>query len=239
MEQADIKTTVRSFYAGVAKERQATCCKSKPNPYGEQEDIVRELNLGVSCGNPVALSSLQAGEVVLDLGSGGGLDCFLAAARVGEHGLVIGVDMTPEMISKANANKAKLGVANVEFRLGEIEHLPVDSASVDVVISNCVLNLVPDKLAAFKEIYRVLKPEGRACISDVVLLSPLPEDVQKDPEAWAGCIAGALLKETYVELSQEAGFSRIEVMSETSFGKEGMDDRLKGKLQSLSYVLRK
>jgi SAM-dependent methyltransferase len=167
------------------------------------------------------------------------LDCFLAAERVGEHGLVIGVDMTPEMISKANGNKAKLGVANVEFRLGEIERLPVDSSSVDVVISNCVLNLVPDKLAAFKEIHRVLKPEGRACISDVVLLSPLPEDVQKDPEAWAGCIAGALLKETYVELSQEAGFSRIEIMSETSFGKEGMDDRLKGKLQSLSYVLRK
>ena len=235
--QSEIKTTVKSFYAGVAQER--TCCKSKSNPYEDHEDIVRELNMGVSCGNPVALSSLKCGEIVLDLGSGGGLDCFLAAKRVGDRGFVVGVDMTPEMISKANQNKAKLSVANVEFRIGEIERLPVETSSVDVVISNCVLNLVPDKVSAFKEIYRVLKPEGRACISDVVLVSPLPEDIQKDPEAWAGCIAGAILKEAYLRLIKDAGFFRVKVVSETPFGKGGMDDRLKGKLQSLSYILRK
>lgn len=239
MEEPKIKESVRGFYAGLAKGQPKRCCQQRKEADPEEADIVRELDMGVSCGNPVALADLKEGEVVLDLGSGGGLDCFLAAKRVKEAGLVIGVDMTPEMIAKAEANKAKLGLKNVEFRLGEIESLPVESGSVDVVISNCVLNLVHDKQAAFKEVYRVLKPGGRAFISDIALLAPLPKDIEEDSEAWAGCISGALPKEDYARLADLAGFSSFQTISETPRHLEGGDERLQGKLLSLSYVLQK
>ena len=175
----------------------------------ELPDEVTALSLG--CGDPVTLASLQPGQTVLDLGSGGGIDCFLAAKRVGDNGSVIGVDMTAEMIEKARANKAKLGAENVEFRLGEIEHLPVEDGIVDVIISNCVINLSPDKRQVFREAYRVLKPGGRLAVSDIVTDGPLPETVKRSLAAWAGCIAGALELEDYIAAIEDAGFCDVEL----------------------------
>ncbi len=168
---------------------------------------VTDLSLG--CGDPVTLASLEPGQTVLDLGSGGGIDCFLAAGKVGASGRVIGVDMTPAMIDRARHNKAKVGAANVEFRLGEIEHLPVADNSVDVAISNCVINLSPDKPQVFREIYRVLKPGGRLAVSDIVTDGPLPDAVKQDLAAWAGCVAGALDVADYVAAIEAAGFSDV------------------------------
>lgn len=170
-------------------------------------------NMGLSCGNPTALASLRAGEVVLDLGAGGGFDCFIAGSKVGPSGRVVGVDMTPEMLSKARANiatyQARTGLSNVEFRLGEIENLPVADASVDVVISNCVLNLSPDKPRVWREIARVLKPGGRVAVSDLALQRPLPESVRRDVEALVGCIAGAVLVEETRRMASEAGLEQV------------------------------
>ncbi len=170
-------------------------------------------NLGLSCGNPTAIAALKPGETVLDLGSGGGFDCFIAGAKVGPAGRVIGVDMTPDMIARARRNTpgytAQSGLSNVEFRLGEIEHLPVADASVDVVISNCVLNLSPDKARVWREIARVLKPGGRVAVSDLALLRPLPEAVRSDVEALVGCIAGAVLVEETRALAAQAGLRDI------------------------------
>ncbi len=178
-------------------------------------------NLGLSCGNPTALASLVEGEVVLDLGSGGGFDCFVAGAKVGASGRVIGVDMTPEMLGKARANVAsyrdRTGLANVEFRLGEIEHLPVADGSVDVVISNCVLNLSPDKPQVWREIARVLKPGGRVAVSDLSLLQPLPGAVREDLEALVGCIAGAVLVEEVRRDAEAAGLVEIELVSKPQY----------------------
>jgi SAM-dependent methyltransferase len=167
--------------------------------YGSEEltAVPEGANLGLGCGNPTALGALRPGEVVLDLGSGAGIDCFLAARAVGPAGRVIGVDMTPEMLERARENAAKGSFANVEFRLGEIEHLPVADAAVDVVISNCVINLSEDKAAVFAEMKRVLKPGGRAYLSDIALVAPLPEAVRRDPDAIAGCVGGALLIDDY------------------------------------------
>ena len=162
--------------------------------------------LSLGCGDPVALAMLQPGQTVLDLGSGGGIDCFLAAKRVGEGGRVIGVDMTPEMVEKARANKARLGVENVEFRLGEIEHLPLGDETVDVIISNCVINLSTDKIQVFREAFRVLKPGGKIAVSDIVTNGPLPKAVKDDLSAWAGCVAGALDIQEYISSMQAAGF---------------------------------
>ena len=173
-------------------------------------------NLGLGCGNPVAIASLKEGETVLDLGSGPGLDCFLAAEKVGENGKVIGVDMTHEMIEKARANAVKGNYSNVEFRLGEIEHLPVADNSVDVVISNCVINLSPDKESVFKETFRVLKPGGRIMVSDVVLSKELPDFLKNSDEAYIGCISGALLKDEYLETIENAGFNKVEIIDEIS-----------------------
>jgi SAM-dependent methyltransferase len=166
-------------------------------------------DVAFGCGNPTAIAALQPGQVVLDLGSGGGIDCFLAAKMVGETGRVYGVDMTPEMIALARKNAAKVGATNVEFRLGEIEHLPIPDDSIDVIISNCVINLSPDKDQVFREAFRVLKPGGRLQVSDMVWVRPAPEALKSDMEQWAGCIAGALLESEYVEKIRAAGFEGV------------------------------
>jgi len=174
-------------------------------------------NLGLGCGNPIALASLKEGEVVLDLGSGAGFDCFLASPRVGTKGKVIGVDMTPEMLDKARENVRKGNYKNVEFRLGEIENLPLADNSVDVIISNCVINLSIDKPKVFKEAFRVLKPGGRLMVSDIVLLAELPKEVLSSIEAYVGCVAGASRKSDYLEAIEAAGFKEVKVIDETVF----------------------
>lgn len=171
--------------------------------------------MGLGCGNPVAIAELKLGDIFLDLGSGAGFDCFLAAQKVGTSGKVIGIDMTPEMIEKAQVNARKYGYLNIEFRQGDIEDLPVEDSSVDVIISNCVINLTPDKEKVFREAFRVLNPEGRMYISDMVLLDELPEDLKNDPDMLAGCVAGAVLKEEYLKLLKKAGFF-VEILDEDS-----------------------
>jgi arsenite methyltransferase len=174
-------------------------------------------DLGLGCGNPVALASLRPGETVLDLGSGAGIDCFLAARKVGAEGRVIGVDMTPEMLERARKNAADAHVSNVEFRLGEIEHLPVADNSVDAIISNCVINLSPDKPQVFREAFRALRPGGRLMVSDIVLDSPLPKGLLDSVAAYVGCISGASLKADYLAMMSAAGFSYVAIVSEERF----------------------
>jgi arsenite methyltransferase len=233
MNSEEIKRVVREGYAKVAKEEKVfsvpltSCCGgaslageiSKKIGYTEQDlaTVPEGANLGLGCGNPVALASLHEGDIVLDLGSGPGFDCFLAAKRVGASGRVIGVDMTPEMIAKARENAQKSNYNNVEFRLGEIEHLPVADNSVDVTISNCVINLVPDKRTAFAEIFRVLKPGGRLMISDIVLLKELPDFIKDSAAAYIGCISGALMKDEYLKTIRETGFEAVQIVEETLF----------------------
>jgi len=176
--------------------------------------------LGLGCGNPIGLAEVRHGETVLDLGSGAGVDAFLAAREVGPGGHVIGVDMTPAMLDRARENAAKGGYSNVEFRLGEIEHLPVPDASVDVIVSNCVVNLSPEKDRVFREAFRVLKPGGRMLVSDLVLEKPLPEETRESIEAYVGCIAGASLKEDYVQLIRGAGFQDVTILREGRYGVE-------------------
>lgn len=204
----------------------ASCCATPQQPVSkvvgytdEQLGVIPDgADLGLGCGNPTALASLKEGEVVLDLGSGGGIDCFLAANAVGRNGRVIGVDMTPEMLEKARENARKGNYANVDFRLGEIEHLPVADNSVDIVISNCVINLSPDKAQVFKEAYRVLRPGGRVMVSDIVLLKELPDAIKSSVAAYTGCIAGASRKEDYLATIVSSGFQDVEVVSEVSLG---------------------
>jgi ubiquinone/menaquinone biosynthesis C-methylase UbiE len=179
-------------------------------------------NLGLGCGNPVAIASLKEGETVLDLGSGAGFDAFLASGRVGEKGRVIGVDMTPEMLQRARQNALKGNYKNVEFRLGEIEHLPVDSNTVDVIISNCVINLSPDKQSVFNEAFRVLKSGGRLMVSDLVLVKELPEAIKESIEAYVGCLAGAVKRDDYLAFIKDAGFKDVKVSSQTSYPIEAM-----------------
>ena len=232
MKTEDIRKYVRDRYAGIAKQGGSCCgpsaCCGAPEAaeeasgrigYTEEEmkSVPRGSNLGLGCGNPTALASLRAGETVLDLGSGAGFDCFLAAEQVGNGGKVIGVDMTPEMIQKARENARKGNHENVEFRLGEIEHLPAANDSVDIVISNCVINLSPAKDMVFAEAYRVLKPGGRAMISDIVLSGDLPEAVVGSLAAYAGCIAGAIREEEYLRLMEAAGFRDVHVVQESRF----------------------
>ncbi|MCE5333928.1 MAG: arsenite methyltransferase [Desulfobacteraceae bacterium] len=232
MKAEQIKEFVKSRYARVAQ-RNISCCGSGKSCCGGStaEDISRKVgygiedlasvpegaNLGLGCGNPVALASLREGDIVVDLGSGAGFDAFLAAARVGKSGKVFGIDMTPEMIQKANANAAKGGVDNVEFKLGEIENLPIADNLIDIIISNCVINLSPDKGKVFREAIRVLKPGGRIMVSDIVLLKPLPEAVRQSVEAYAGCIAGAAMKDEYLAFIEAAGFQEVSVVGEDFF----------------------
>ncbi|MEE4261404.1 MAG: arsenite methyltransferase [Desulfobacteraceae bacterium] len=168
-------------------------------------------NMGLGCGNPVALASLQSGETVVDLGSGGGFDCFLAAKQVGEAGKVIGVDMTPDMLSKARSNAEKIQAKNVEFRLGEIEHLPVADNSADIIMSNCVINLSPDKLSVYRDAYRILKPGGRLAISDIVALGPLPQEIQQNLALVSACVGGAATIDDTREMLAQVGFESIKI----------------------------
>lgn len=177
---------------------------------GEVHELPTDVTgLSLGCGDPITLAALQPGQTVLDLGAGGGIDCFLAAQRVGETGRVIGVDMTPAMVEKARANKAKIGAHNVDFRLGEIEHMPVADESVDVIISNCVINLSPDKPQVFREAFRVLRPGGKLAVADIVTQGPLPDEIRESLDAWIGCVAGAMDVNDYVSAIGDAGFEDI------------------------------
>ncbi len=233
MKEAEIRNIVRENYAKIAKQGSCSCghvtscCGntsevqeiSESIGYTEQElnAVPEGSNLGLGCGNPVALASLKEGETVIDLGSGAGFDCFLAAEKVGKTGRVIGVDMTPQMLEKARANASHGDYENVEFRLGEIENLPVADNSGDIIISNCVINLAPDKSRVFKEAYRVLKPGGRLMVSDIVLLQELPDFIRNSVAAYVGCISGALLKEEYLGAIKAAGFQEVKIIEETPF----------------------
>lgn len=231
MSPEEIKTMVRARYGAAATGEGGDCCGSAGSPccaptpgsrlehrsgqmgYSAEEQAAAPegANLGLGCGNPQAVAAMRPGEVVLDLGSGAGFDCFLAARQVGPGGRVIGVDMTHEMLGKARANAAKVGAANVEFRLGEIEHLPVADASVDVIISNCVINLVPDKAQVFREAFRVLRSGGRLAVSDVVSLKPMPAALAGDGNLLCGCISGAASAERIETWLAEAGFAEVRV----------------------------
>jgi len=236
MKAHEIHTEVRKKYAEIAKTGSSCCgpsCCGEEQPAGEAgrattlsramgysgedlEGVPEGANLGLGCGNPVALASLEKGQTVLDLGSGAGFDSFLAANQVGASGKIIGVDMTAEMIDRAQHNAEKDGYENVEFRLGNIEHLPLADRSVDVVLSNCVINLSPDKEQVFQEAFRTLTPGGRLMVSDIVLLKPLPGFIKTCMEAYVACLAGAATREDYLKAIQMAGFSDIEIVEETS-----------------------
>ncbi len=247
---ADIRSVVREHYGKAAADfkpkAQSGCCGpapasssccgsekvdempgSKLYPLSELETLPEDVTgLSMGCGDPITLASLQPGQTVLDLGSGGGIDCFMAAKKVGESGHVIGVDMTPEMLEKARVNQAKMGFKNVEFRLGEIEHLPVGDTSVDVIISNCVVNLSPDKPQVFREAFRVLKPGGKLALSDIVTDGPLPQEIKDSLSAWAGCVAGALDIKDYLAELEAAGFSDIQ-LTPVYFDQETVDKYVK------------
>ena len=257
MKDERVKKAVREGYAKIAK-KEASCCSpvksccggdnpsesiSKSIGYTDEElkGVPEGANLGLGCGNPVALASLKQGEIVLDLGSGPGLDCFLAANKVGKTGKVIGVDMTPEMIEKARENARKGSYKNVEFRLGEIENLPVADNFVNAVISNCVINLVPDKKKVFRETFRVLKPGGRLMISDLVLLKELPDFIKNSVEAYIGCLSGAIMKDDYLNAIKAAGFKEVKIIGETSFPIELMasDSTAKALIEEMKIPMEK
>jgi arsenite methyltransferase len=233
----EIKKIVKDGYAKIARQG-GSCCSprsccggdtpaqeiSKSVGYSlkEMSAVPEGANLGLGCGNPVALASLKEGDAVLDLGSGAGFDAFLAAQRVGKKGRVIGVDMTEAMIEKAKKNARNGGYTNVEFRLGEIEDLPVEDSAVDVIISNCVINLSPDKASVFKEAFRVLKPGGRLMVSDLVLVKDLPRAIKESVAAYVGCLAGAIFKKDYLNFIEEAGFGDIKIVGETFYPVEAI-----------------
>lgn len=221
----ELKEIVKENYSNIAKQSEnkpssCGCCESKELDYtifdldySNLEGYVADADLKLGCGVPTEFAGIQRGDLVVDLGSGAGNDVFVTRALVGNEGKVIGIDFTEDMIEKANKNNSKLGFDNVEFKYGEIENIPLEENSTDVVISNCVLNLVPDKAKAFSEIYRVLKSNGHFCVSDIVLVGDLPEGLRKSAELYAGCVSGALQKEDYLEHINNSGFKNIEVKS--------------------------
>lgn len=248
----ELKRRLKLRYGSIAKYGGSCCPSSAPScgcgascstesglpastaGYSEKElsGAPPESKMGLGCGNPVQSAALREGEVVLDLGSGGGMDAFLAAKRVGKRGKVIGVDMTEEMVERARATAVKYGYDNVEFRLGDIESLPVEDVSVDVVISNCVINLALDKRRVFGEVYRVLKPGGRMVVSDIVSEGRIPDEVKSDPEAWSSCIAGAVEESEYLDLMKGAGFAEVRVLSESKYA-GALPSRPAAKLKSM------
>lgn len=230
-----IHETVREHYAERIKSSASccgsdACCSVESSLYPEQllNSIPSDISsTSYGCGDPITLASLQPGQTVVDLGSGAGLDCLLAAQKVGPEGRVIGVDMTPEMITRAQANAKKINVTNVEFRQGYLEDLPVDTNTADVIISNCVINLSPDKAKVFTEAYRVLKPGGKLAVSDIVTEGPLPQAVRKSLSAWAGCVAGAVESSEYIDMMKAVGFTDISVKP-VFFDRETVDEALNG-----------
>lgn len=246
-KEQEIKEAVKNRYAHIARQDQESCCPScgcgmSPSVQAQTvgyrkedlEGVPKEAIMGLGCGNPVAFAELKVGEVVLDLGSGGGVDVFLAANKVGAKGKAIGVDMTKEMVDRATRIAREHGYHNVEFRLGEMESLPVEDGSIDVVISNCVINLCPDKSKVFHEAYRVLKPGGRLVISDIVSEGALSDDIKGDLDAWACCIGGALEQREYLEMIKEAGFKDVQVTPTWGFYVESRTGGIAGKLLSVT-----
>lgn len=245
MNKEKIKKFVKERYSKIAKES-AGCCptcsscgsdaieQAKKIGYSKEElkNIPESAIMGLGCGNPVSLANVKEGETVLDLGAGAGIDVFLAANKVGPRGFVIGVDMTEEMVKKANKIAKKADYKNVEFRVGEIENLPIKDNSVDLIISNCVINLSSDKLKTYQEAYRVLKSGGRVLISDLVTEEELPEEIRKNLNAWAECIAGALEKKEYLSVIKKAGFKDINIVSQETFYELGLNNKLAGKIIS-------
>lgn len=220
MESKQMKKIVKEKYSQIANRKcscgTSSCCDKTSKSIGYSEDEINqvpEANMGLGCGNPVALSRIKEGNTVLDLGSGAGFDAFLASRKVGEKGKVIGVDMTEEMIKKARENAKKHDYKNVEFKLGDIEDLPIEDESIDVIISNCVINLAPDKNRVFEEAYRVLKKDGGMYVSDIVLLGELTETQKNDKDLIAGCVSGALQKEDYLEIVKNTGF-KVKILGE-------------------------
>lgn len=254
MKEEKIKRVIRKSYAKIAKRGGSCCISANPSRrsnnleniskkigYSEEElkSVPEGANLSLGCGNPVAMASLRKGETVLDLGSGAGFDCFLAANKVGDKGRVVGVDMTPEMVEKARENIRKGNYKNVEFRLGEIENLPVADNSVDIVMSNCVINLSLDKERVFREAFRALKPNGRIMISDIVLLKELPDSIKNSIEAYIGCLSGALLKGKYIDIIKAAGFKDVRIIDEISIGHMANDSSAKAIIKSLKIPFKK
>jgi SAM-dependent methyltransferase len=246
MKEKEIKEVVRDRYGRIAKQDRESCscstCGGSPQAQAQaigysREDLTHVPEgavMGLGCGNPAAIADLKVGEVVLDLGSGAGVDVFLAADKVGPRGRVIGVDMTEEMVEKARSIARDHGYHNVEFRLGEIENLPIGDQSVDAVISNCVINLAPDKSRVFREAWRVLKPGGRLTVSDIVSERALPAEMKSNVDAWACCIAGALEQQEYLTEIKEAGFEDVQVLSSKECHIEGEGGQLPTKLLSIT-----
>jgi arsenite methyltransferase len=247
----NIKKIVKESYGKIATKGISCCSSSKCCSNSQTAEAISEIigyskdeinavpegaNLGLGCGNPLALAELKEGAIVLDLGSGAGFDAFLAAMKVGNIGRVIGVDMTPEMIAKAKENAIKGKYNNVEFRLGEIEKLPVADSSIDVIISNCVINLSPDKEIVFKEAFRVLKPGGRLMVSDLVLIKDLPHKLKTSVEAYVGCLAGAINKDNYLSYIKLAGFHDIKVISETGYPADALFEGLEDAKNAISSI---
>lgn len=254
MKEAEVKKIVREGYGKIAAES-SSCCgpvkacgcgtnspqsMSKKIGYTDEEinSVPDGANLGLGCGNPVAIASLKEGETVLDLGSGAGFDCFLASKKVGPKGKVIGVDMTAQMLDKARANAENSKCTNVEFRMGEIENLPAADNSIDVIISNCVINLSPDKRRVFREAFRVLKPGGRVMVSDIILTQPIPDSIRNSIQAYIGCVAGAETKDKYLEAITDAGFGGVQIAGETTFPLDMLnnDPTIKETIKSLSLT---
>ena len=237
MATDDVKEIIKEHYGKIAATGGSCCgpncgCGSESDEQvvsvmmndeytNVDEQIVAAADLGLGCGTPTAFADLQPGMTVLDLGSGAGIDVFLAAKAVGPNGKAIGLDMTDEMLKRARANKVKLGISNAEFWKGEIENMPVESNTIDRIISNCVINLVSDKSKAFSEMHRVLKPGGKFTVSDIVSVGKIPDDVRRDMELWAGCIAGALDKNEYLQIVREAGFKDLTISAEKPYNLEG------------------